>query len=173
MKWKDEHQALSAMPHLWQKNITNPLSHIAPKLRKREIYYRDQDELTASVVPPLYSPSSNPTLKINQTELSWGSQGFYLRMGEFLEYQNLFWNPNLHICHQYLFPKIKEKQKSLCKRKKNHASQCIDLRLSVLNLSYTTWNKETTTNLSWTSEHCCVSLLGKWLSVWKSINIKA
>lgn len=24
-------------------------------------------------------------------------------MGEFLEYQNLFWNPNLHICHQYLF----------------------------------------------------------------------
>lgn len=24
-------------------------------------------------------------------------------MLEFPEYQNLFWNPNLHICHQYLF----------------------------------------------------------------------
>lgn len=24
-------------------------------------------------------------------------------MVEFLEYQNLFWNPNLHTCHQYLF----------------------------------------------------------------------
>lgn len=36
------------------------------------------------------------------------------------------------------------------------------LLLSVSNLSYVTWNKETTINLSWITKHCCTSLLGKF-----------
>lgn len=150
------------MPHIWWKSISLPFT--ASKLRKSEIYDINQHNFTTPLEYPLQSSSSHHTLKINQIELSWGSQGFYLKIVEFQEYQNLFWNPSLHICHQYLFPKIKEKGKSLCKIEKEKRT-CLSIQgllLSVSNLSYVTWNKETTINLSWITKHCFTSLLGKF-----------
>lgn len=126
----------------------------------------DQDNLITYLVRPLYSPSPNHTLKINQTELSWGFQGFYLRMVEFLEYQNLFWNPNLHICHQYLFPKINKKENHFVKQKKKSsapANACICCSVCQILVIQLETKKQLLTLLDYTIRtHSCSSLLGKF-----------
>lgn len=134
-----------------------------------------QDNLTVYLVYPLDSSSTNHTLKTNQIELSWGSQGFYLRMVEFLEYQNLFWNPNLHICHQYLFPEIKEKRKSLCKIK-GRKSTCLPMHLFIAqcaNSHLHNLKQKNNYKLTLNIQALLYILVRKvWLSLLKSINIK-